>query len=143
MRSSIDDNESFMESTRSLRFNNPPNDPSTLKQEPVGSSGMQPQEWSGDSCFNNPSSPNDPNTLRGMGSFSSSSSSIVMPPNLRDLGLENPKYIFDMFPISLPVPEQIYDLEANLTSSKLSLFNKGLALFQWKQEISTDSEGWT
>ena len=144
MRSSIDDNESFMESTRSLRFNNPPSDPSTLKQEPVGSSGMQPQEWSRDSCFNNPSSPNDPNTLRGMGSFSSSSSSIVMPPNLRDLGLENPKYVFDMFPISLPVPEQIY-LEANLlvTSSKLSLFNKGLALFQWKQEISTDSEGWT
>ena len=94
MRSSIDDNESFVEAAGSLRFNNPSTDPNTLQQELVGSSGMHPQEWSEDSCINNPSLPNDLNTIRKMGS---SSSSIVMPPNLSDLELEKPKYVFDIF----------------------------------------------
>ena len=94
MRSSIDDNESFVEAAGSLRFNNPPTDPNTLQQELVGSSGMQSQEWSEDGCFNNPSLPNDLNTIRKM---SSSSSSIVMPPNLSDLELEKPTYVFDIF----------------------------------------------
>ena len=93
MRSSIDDNESFVEAAGSLRFNNPPTDRNTLQQELVGS-GMQSQEWSEDGCFNNPSLPNDLNTIRGMGS---SSSSIVMPPNLSDLELEKSTYVFDIF----------------------------------------------
>ena len=114
MRSSIDDNESFVEAAGSLRFNNPPTDPNTLQQELVGSSGMQSQEWSENGCFNNPSLPNDLNTIRRMGS---SSSSIVMPPNLSDLELEKPKYVFDIFfPISLEESQQLF-IEASLMSS--------------------------
>ena len=130
MRSSIDDNESFVEAAGSLRFNNPPTDPNTLQQELVGSSGMQPQEWSEDGCFNNPSLPNVLNTIRGMGS----SSSIVMQPTLSELELEKPKYVFDIFS-NIPgrVSAAFYRSQPNVF--KLSLFNKGLALFQWKQDI--------
>ena len=82
MRSSIDDNESFMEAAGSLRFNNPPSDLNTLQQEPLavsmGNSGMQHQEGSED---NNLSS-------------TSSNSSIIMPPNLSDLELEKSQVRF-------------------------------------------------
>jgi len=63
----IDDKESFMETTGSLRFNNPLSDPNTLQQ--VGSSSMPPQERSEDICFKNPS--DDPNTLQRLGRSSS------------------------------------------------------------------------
>ena len=85
MRLSFNDNESFKEAAGSLRFNNPPSDPNTLQQAPVGSnstSSMQPQpeespeetRRSEDSiCINYPPSTN-PNALRRMESSSS------MPP---------------------------------------------------------------
>ena len=42
MRLSYDDEESFKESVRSLRFNNPPSDPDSRQE--VGSSSSMPRE---------------------------------------------------------------------------------------------------
>ena len=82
MRSSIDDNESFMEAAGSLRFNNPPSDLNTLQQEPLaasmGNSGMQHQEGGEDN----------------ISSSTSSNGSIIIPPNLSDLELEKSQVRF-------------------------------------------------
>ena len=70
MKLSFDDEESFKEAAGSLRFNNPPSDPSIHQQ--MGNSGNMPSqdsEKNEDICLNNFTS--DPNTLRRIGSSSS------------------------------------------------------------------------
>ena len=64
MRLSFNDKESFTEAAGSLRFNNPPSDPSPNTHQGVGI-----QESSEDIGFNNPS--NDQNALQRMGRSSS------------------------------------------------------------------------
>jgi hypothetical protein len=65
MRLSFDDGDSFKEVVGSLRFDNPPSDPSSvaLTLQEVGGSSVPAQERNEDIqvCFNN--SPSDPNSL--------------------------------------------------------------------------------
>ena len=58
MRSSSDENDSFMEAAGSDHFNNPPSDPDIPQQMGSGSSSMPPQdsERNEDICFDNPPS---------------------------------------------------------------------------------------
>jgi hypothetical protein len=62
MKLSFDDKESFMEAVGSLRFNNPPSDPSPNTTHPSQQVPVGTQEESEDIGINNRNSSNDPNT---------------------------------------------------------------------------------